>query len=109
VVSASALRSLSLFVAQPRKYNVVVDPILTVCKISNGFLLEAKREDGEGEMADVIYCRGAREIAEAIITIAAKERLGVPQAVAPPPAKQGELLTPAQMGPQSKDQRGKLA
>jgi len=98
VVSTSALGSLSLSVAQLRKYNVMVDPILTVYKINNGFLLEAKR--GEGEAAqDVIYCHDAKEITEAIITIAAKERLGI----------QGELLIPAQMGPQPKAQRGKSA
>jgi hypothetical protein len=77
-----------------------MNPILTVCRISNGFLLEAKC--GEGEVADIIYCRDAKEIAGAIITIAAKERLGISQA-ALPPIKQGELFTPAQMGPQPKD------
>lgn len=99
MVSTSALESLSLSVARLRKYSVTMNPILTVCKINNGFLLEAKC--GEGEVADVIYCRDAKEIAEAVITIAAKERLGITQAV--PPTKQGELFTPAQMGPQSKD------
>lgn len=100
MVSTSALESLSLYVAQLKKCDVAMNPILTVCKINNGFLIETKCD--EGEVADVIYCRDAKEIAEAVITIAAKERLGIPQAVVPP-TKQGELFTPAQMRPQSKD------
>jgi hypothetical protein len=78
--------------------NNIVPPVLTVYKISNGFLLQTVNDDTA--LTSVTYCANAIQIAEEIIASAARTKLDVAQQV----PEQQEMFTPAQMG---RDQRGK--
>ena len=69
-----------------------MEPIAQVSKIENGFLLEVHSH--AGEVRQVYYAKDAKGIAEEIISLAAREVLGIPA--------QTEMFTPAQMGTKPK-------
>jgi hypothetical protein len=77
----------------------MVDPILKVYAISNGYLLEITEQQDLARqtptIVDLVYCKDAPSIAEEIVAAAARHKLGLHSR----PLQQ-EMFTASEMGAQ---------
>jgi hypothetical protein len=75
-----------------------MEPLIQVYKIENGFLIEHQVEPGAERQLH--YCKDAKDIAEEIIAMAARTKLGIEVTTSYDPSQQ-EMFTRAQMAPTS--------